>query len=298
MASLRGLLRKYVTLDHLHAVLAGDKAVPIASAEAAGLMSAEMARKLSRVEDNATGDMNPNEVVGALEVICKAGGLLPLNVGKVGGKAVGDLALREHKHDDRYVPRDQIADMHSQFLQLVRDAVSSANTDIESVACAVSGLAAEMQKLLEPARVASALALLKETGINAGKVGGLTVEDLDKRFERVGARPAQPQNTAPNGGLVKGGRFSPDVAKCKLWRYANGGDHAFVPPATKDDYEVKVAVLHTKDAGRIDFEGFGGNRPPLFGEHYKHGAHLLVVTKIGPFFDLDVRLLKEPELHG
>lgn len=294
MASLRSRLRKFATRSELYAAMAGTVPVPVATRDAAGLMSPEMARKLARVEDNATGDMTAAEIVRELQRLTEA---LDLDVRRLEGRRAADFAPRDHKHDDRYMPADQVKEHIEQVLRLLEETIKAAKADILDVTNAADLTFQNLSKQLQPEALAAALADLKQTSINAGRIGGLDLEQLDQRYERVGSRP-QERSLAVNGGVVKSGQFSPDVSKNKLWRYANGGDHVFRAPATKDDYEVKVAVLHTQSAGRVTFEGFGTGPKFLDGEHYKNGAHLFIVTKIGPYLALDVRLLKEPELHG
>jgi hypothetical protein len=297
MAGIRSILRKFATKSELYRAMAAEHPVPDASVSHSGLMSAEDKRKLNRIEANATGDMTPDEIVRALQ---SAEGVIPISVASLRGKAAGDFATRDHKHDDRYIPREQFQEILTGIFDQINGASARAHDNTAALGRALDLLAETLANGLKPEVLEVVLSRLEQTRINAARIGGKTLEDLDRRYA-----PAQGsylsavdpilkggiRTAAVNGGLVKTGQFAPDIAKGNLWRYSNGGDHIFAAPKTKDDFEAKVAILHHPQfAGNISFKGFNWNAE-IVGEHYRGGAHMVYITKIGPFYDLEIRHL-------
>jgi hypothetical protein len=299
MAGIRSILRKFATKSELYRAMAAEHPVPDASVSHSGLMSAEDKRKLNRIEANATGDMTPDEIAEAL-ISQNEAGALNIDVTHLGGKTADQFATRDHKHDDRYLPRDQFQEILTGIFDQINGASARAHENSAALGRALDQLAETLADGLKPEALDVLLSRLEQTRINAARIGGKTLEDLDRRYA-----PAQGsylsavdpilkggiRTAAVNGGLVKTGQFSPDIAKGNLWRYSNGGDHIFAAPKTKDDFEAKVAILHHPQfAGNIVFKGFNWNAE-IVGEHYRGGAHMIYITKIGPFYDLEIRHL-------
>lgn len=271
-------------------------ATATATATHSGLMSADDKKKLNRIEANATGDMTASELVSTLELYGKP---FKIDVAFLEGKGASDFARRDHKHDDRYLPRDQMNDWITQIDSVLRKAFTKADENDATLSRALDMLAHTIADCFTPEAIETLLSRLEATRVNAARLSGKTLEDLDCRylsatdpFLKGGIR-----SQAVNGGLIRTGQFSPDVAKGNLWRYSNGGDHTFVAPKTNDDFELKCVVLHHPQfAGVITFDFplssvkiDGITTRLLGGEHYRGGAHLISMIKIGPFVDVDVR---------
>lgn len=278
MASFGKRLKKYVTLSYLHELITDPAKVGTASREGAGLMSPDHVRKLERVEDNATGDMTSAEIIFALQRLKES---IDIDVRRLGGKTAGDFASSSHLHDDRYMPRGQINEALVEFSKKLAEWAHNSTASFDNVGRDIDALRDLIDKCAKTEDIDRLLA-----AVNAVKIGGKSLEDLDRRYAQTELVAAfVPSRTAHSGGVVKGGQYSPDPSKGPLFRYTNGGNHVFALPASKNDYELKVAITHGKDAGRIEFE----DGQVFYGEHHVGKTTLVVVTKIGSYIDIEVR---------
>jgi hypothetical protein len=278
--SIKARLKKYATLSYLHELITDPAKVGTASRVAAGLMSPDHVRKLERIEDNATGDMKGDEIVLALD---KVAAPLPLDVEKLDGKSAADFAGANHTHDDRYMRTEHVREALVALSKELGTFMHEVGTNFSYLADAIKLVAEATEKCLTIAAFERAI-----KNVDAVKIGGKSLEDLDRRYARTELVSAfVPQRAAHSGGVVKGGQYSPDPSKGPLFRYTNGGNHVFALPASKNDYELKVAVTHGKDAGRITFAD--DLHAALFGEHHVGTTDLIIVTKIGSYIDIEVR---------
>lgn len=301
MAGIRALLRKYATKSELHSAMAAEHPVPDASPTHSGLMSADDKKKLERIEANATGDMTGEEILTLLADLKV--GALPLDVLKLHGKTASEFAPRDHTHDERYMPRDQVISEMIKIIDQITNVALKTDGNIEILNKALQSLIDSISRSLTPERIGALVAQLDQSSINAIKLAGKTLEDLDNRYADANApylTSVDPflkggiRSQAVNGGMIKEGQFTIDVARGNLWRVSNGGGFTFMAPKTKDDFEAKCVILHHPQfAGTVEFFGFspGIDQMKILGEHHKGKAHLVSIVKVGPFYHLTLHPL-------